>query len=161
MNTPNSLSKKSGAKHPVLVTSSKPCPTKRGNRVSATAILPPVRKTQMELQQWYSGPPVGLGNGGDYRLCGSGTSGCVTASPYAAGQKFACQNNTDCGANLTQLKQNISGVAVFPSNTSSISSLSATSMACNGTNTLTINGSNLALQGTELLVKGVVVHNRS
>lgn len=99
------------------------------------------------------------GNGGDYRLCrANGTpAGCTKPSLFAAGQRFGCQNNTDCGANISQLKQNISGVAVFPLNVPSISSLSATSMLCNGTNTLTINGSNLNLQGTEVLVSGSVV----
>jgi len=100
------------------------------------------------------------GSNGDYRLCsGSGTpaGSCGGASPYAAGQKSACASNTDCGANVAQLQQMKSQIAVFPANAPSISSLSTTSMDCNGTNSLTINGTNLNLPGTDVMVNGVIV----
>jgi putative Ig domain-containing protein/immunoglobulin I-set domain protein/IPT/TIG domain-containing protein len=100
------------------------------------------------------------GSNGDYRLCsGSGTpaSSCGGASPYAAGQISACASNTDCGANVAQLQQMKAQIAVFPANGPSISSVSTTSMACNGTNSLTINGTNLNLPGTEVMVNGVIV----
>lgn len=104
------------------------------------------------------------GNGGDYRLCtgaGAPSASCAGASPYAAGQSKACQKNTNCGADITGLNNGIAGVAVFPANPPKLASLSATSMVCNGTNTLTINGSNLNLPGTEVLIKGVVVQPQS
>jgi putative Ig domain-containing protein/IPT/TIG domain-containing protein len=98
------------------------------------------------------------GNGGDYRLCrGSGVpaASCAAASPYAAGQPKACQNNTDCGADIAGLDAAVAGVAFFPAHAPTITSLSTASMVCNGINTLTINGTNLNLPGTEVLVNGV------
>jgi hypothetical protein len=104
------------------------------------------------------------GNGGDYRLCtgaGAPSASCAGSSPYAAGQSKACQANTNCGADITGLINGIAGVAVFPANPPQLTSLSATSIVCNGANTLTINGSNLNLPGTEVLIKGVVVQPTS
>ena len=100
------------------------------------------------------------GNGGDYRLCTGSAApavGCASASPYAAGQPKACQNNTDCGADIGGLKSATTGVAVFPANAPTITSLSATSMVCNGANVLTVNGTNFNLPGTEVLVNGAPV----
>ena len=100
------------------------------------------------------------GNGGDYRLCrGSGIpgAGCAGVSPYAAGQPKACQANTDCGADIAGLNAAVAGVAVFPVNAPTISSLSATSLVCNGVNALTINGANLNLPGTEVLISGKLI----
>jgi hypothetical protein len=104
------------------------------------------------------------GNGGDYRLCtgaGAPSASCTGASPYAAGQSKACLANTNCGADVAGLNNGIAGVAIFPANRPTITSLSATSIVCNGTNTLTINGSNLNFPGTEVLIKGVVVQPQS
>jgi len=104
------------------------------------------------------------GNGGDYTLCtgaGAPSASCAGASPYAAGQSKACQANTNCGADVAGLNNGIAGVAVFPANPPQLTSLSATSMVCNGTNALTINGSNLNLPGIEVLIKGVVAPPQS
>ncbi len=104
------------------------------------------------------------GTGGDYRLCsGSGTpsGSCGGASSYAAGQKFACAANTDCGANVAQLQQLESQAAVFPATVPTISVLSSSSMACNGANSLTISGTNLNLPGTDVLINGTVVTPKS
>jgi hypothetical protein len=104
------------------------------------------------------------GNGGDYRLCtgaGAPSASCAGASPYAAGQSKACQTNTNCGADVAGLNNGIAGVAQFPASAPTVTSLSATSIVCNGTNTLTINGSNLNLPGTEVLIQGVVVQPQS
>jgi len=100
------------------------------------------------------------GNGGDYRLCtGAGAPGasCTGASPYAAGQSGACQSNTNCGADIAGLNAAIAGVATFPVNAPTVTSLSATSLACNGVNPLTINGTNLNLPGTEVVIGGKLV----
>jgi hypothetical protein len=104
------------------------------------------------------------GSGGDYRLCsGSGTPGasCGGASPYAAGQKHSCASNTDCGANVAQLQQMESQVAIFPSTVPTISLLSATTMECNGSNPLTISGTNLNLPGTDVVINGTLVAPKS
>lgn len=100
------------------------------------------------------------GNGGDYRLCTSAgvpAAGCAAASPYAAGQPKACQSNTNCGADIPGLNAGIAGVAIFPVNAPTLTSLSATSLLCNGVNSLTINGTNLNLPGTEVLIGGKVI----
>jgi hypothetical protein len=104
------------------------------------------------------------GSGGDYRLCsGSGTPApsCSGPSPYAAGQKFSCTSNTDCGANVAQLQKTESQVAIFPSRLPTISFLSASSMVCDGANPLTISGTNLNLPGTDVLINGVAITPKS
>lgn len=100
------------------------------------------------------------GNGGDYRLCtgaGSPSASCAGPSPYAAGQSGACPSNTNCGADIAGLNAAIAGVATLPVNAPTVTSLSATSLLCNGVNSLTINGSNLNLPGTEVVIGGKLV----
>ena len=102
----------------------------------------------------------GGGGTGDYALCmGKNTPAlsCVSASPVAMGQPKACQNNTDCGADISSVSTLTAGVAVMPVNLPSMNSLSPSAMACNGVNSLTIEGTNLNLQGVEVLVNGRLV----
>jgi hypothetical protein len=97
---------------------------------------------------------------GDYALC-TGKNvpslSCVAASPVAMGQPKACQNNTDCGADISGVSNLTAGVAVVPANLPSMNSLSPGAMVCNGVNSLTIEGANLNLQGVEVLVNGQLV----
>jgi hypothetical protein len=100
------------------------------------------------------------GNGGDYRLCtgaAAPSASCAGASPFAAGQSGACQSNTNCGADVAGLNAAIAGVAVFPVNAPTVTSLSTTSLVCNGVNSLTIYGNNLNLPGTEVVIGGKLV----
>ena len=94
---------------------------------------------------------------GDYALCtGKLTPAppCASPSPMSMGQPQACQNNTDCGADISGLSKVTANVAVLPANLPSINSLSTSAMVCNGINAVTMEGSNLNLPGVEVIVNG-------
>ena len=99
-------------------------------------------------------------NASDYALCTGKlvpAPSCASAGPVSAGQASACQNNTNCGADISALGAATAGVAVLPASVVSINSLSPNAMVCNGINSLVIDGSNLSLQGVEVMVNGKLV----
>jgi IPT/TIG domain/Putative Ig domain len=103
----------------------------------------------------YGGP-----DSSDYALCQAKltpAASCASASPISMGQPKACQNNTNCGADIANLGKAIANAAVMPANLPSINSLSPNATVCNGTNTVTMEGSNLNLQGVEVIVNGKLV----
>jgi hypothetical protein len=100
----------------------------------------------------YGGP-----DNSDYALCQgklTPAASCASASPISMGQPHACQNNTNCGADISNLGKATANAAVMPANLPSINSLSPNATVCNGTNAVTIEGSNLNLQGVEVIVNG-------
>jgi hypothetical protein len=99
-------------------------------------------------------------NATDYALCTGKLApapSCASASPVSMGQASACQNNTNCGADISALGAATAGAAVLPASVVSINSLSPGAMVCNGINSLVVNGSNLNLQGVEVMVNGKLV----
>jgi hypothetical protein len=103
----------------------------------------------------YGGP-----DSSDYALCQGKLTpapSCASASPMSMGQPHACQNNTNCGADISNLGKATANAAVMPANLPSINSLSPNATVCNGTNAVTIEGSNLNLQGVEVIVNGKLV----
>jgi hypothetical protein len=97
---------------------------------------------------------------GDYALCKAKlrpSPSCASPSPISMGQPQACENNTDCGADIYNLSKVTANVAILPANLPSINSLSANATVCNGTNTVTIEGSNLNLPGLEVTINGKLV----
>src|ERR1700735_623573 len=93
----------------------------------------------------------------DYALCRGKLTpapSCASPSPMSMGQPQACQNNTDCGADISDLSKVTANVAVLPANLPSINSLSTSAMVCNGINAVTMEGSNLNLPGVEVIVNG-------
>ena len=97
---------------------------------------------------------------GDYALCQGKLTpapSCASPSPMSMGQPQACENNTNCGADISDLSKLTANVAILPANLPSINSFSTNAMVCNGMNTVSMEGSNLNLPGAEVTVNGKLV----
>lgn len=96
------------------------------------------------------------GNGGDYTLVpgstysATGTSSC-TVNPDGTGAA------ADCGANIAAVAAATAGVATLAANPPTITSLTPNNIVCNGSNTVTITGTNLNAQGVDFTIRGLSV----